>query len=257
MTPGISFLDTYTIRARLVPALIAAAPALALIAAFISWKDFGLSQAIASIALLALLLLFADIARRKGKSIELNLFEKMGGKPSIQMLRHSDGTFDAVTKQRIHTFLGQKLKEKPPTASHEASDPASADAFYERGGTWLREHTRDTKKFHILFDENMTYGARRNLLGLKWYALTLNASVVLICVLLLAVHVPVPIEGSVPVRVAIVLILAALHAFYLLMFVNREGVFAAARQYARQLLLSVETAMGEQRSSGRSPKAKA
>jgi hypothetical protein len=49
------------------------------------------------------------------------------------MLRH-DGTFDAVMTQRIHTFLGKKLKEKPPTASDEASDPAKADAFYERGG---------------------------------------------------------------------------------------------------------------------------
>jgi hypothetical protein len=110
---------------------------------------------------------------------------------------------------------------------------------------WLREHTRDTKKFHILFDENMTYGARRNLLGLKWYALVLNAIVVAICILLLTVHVPVPVQGSVPVRVAIVLIVAALHAYYVLMFVNCEGVFAAARQYARQLLLSAETATGE------------
>jgi hypothetical protein len=63
----------------------------------------------------------------------------------------------------------------------EQNDPAAAKSFYERTGTWLRENTRDTKKFPILFNELVTYGFRRNLLGVKWPALALNLVVVLIC----------------------------------------------------------------------------
>ena len=49
-----------------------------------------------------------------------------------------------------------------PTAAQEEADPAAADSFYTRAGTWPRENTRDQKKFDILFNENVTYGYRRN-----------------------------------------------------------------------------------------------
>jgi hypothetical protein len=35
--------DAYTVRARVFPALIAATPAIALIGAFVSWKDLSIS----------------------------------------------------------------------------------------------------------------------------------------------------------------------------------------------------------------------
>ena len=105
------FLDAYTLRARLFPAVIAAAPALAAIALLISWEKIALSNVIATGALLVLLFVFADVARRQGRKIEPRLFDRMGGKPSVTMLRHADDRLDVGTKARYHQFLAGKIKE--------------------------------------------------------------------------------------------------------------------------------------------------
>ncbi|WP_284273956.1 hypothetical protein [Bradyrhizobium iriomotense] len=101
--------DKYTLYARLFPAVIAAAPAIALAWAVIASKEVRLVQAIAGTALAVLLMVFADVARRRGKAIEPRLIEQMGGLPSVTMLRHRDTTFDAATKARMHAFLSEKL----------------------------------------------------------------------------------------------------------------------------------------------------
>jgi hypothetical protein len=45
--------------------------------------------------------------------------------------------------------------------------PVRADEKYSAGTRWLLEQTRDTKKFNLIFSENIEYGYRRNALGLK------------------------------------------------------------------------------------------
>ncbi|TIS85335.1 MAG: hypothetical protein E5W99_12435, partial [Mesorhizobium sp.] len=56
----------------------------------------------------------------------------------------------------------------------EVEDPDEAAAFYVQCYNWLRENTRDTEKFRILFNENIAYGYYRNLLALKPYGIVLN-----------------------------------------------------------------------------------
>lgn len=230
--------DRYTLFARLVPAVIAAAPALALVwVVMTTGTEIKLVHGIAGTALAVLLMAFTDAARRRGKAVEPALIETMGGLPSITMLRHSDTTFDAATKARMHAFLGAKLAEAPPTPAQEAADPAAADAFYKRAGDWLRENTRSQKKFNVLFNENVIYGYRRNLYALKWPALILNLLIVAGCVVQYVYHWPGPADvGLMPV-----FIIAFVHAAYLLAFSTGAAVTEAARTYARQLLLSIES----------------
>jgi hypothetical protein len=229
--------DRYTLFARLFPAIIAAAPALALAWVLVSGKSLGITHAIAGTALAVILMVFADVARRRGKQIEPALIDRMGGLPSITMLRHRDRTFDAATKARMHKFLSDKLSEPAPTAANEEADFSAADSFYARAGTWLRENTRNKKKFDILFNENLTYGYRRNLFALKWPALALNAAIVIGCT---AAYFNGIFEkysfGLVPVFV-----IAFLHAVYLALFSSENAVREASRTYARQLLLSTES----------------
>jgi hypothetical protein len=148
---------------------------------------------------------------------------------------------DTDSKDRYRAFLASKLKRTAPTAAEEEQNQAVADAFYEQAGTWLRENTRDTKKFSILFNENISYGYRRNLLGLKWVALGLNIAVVAICAGLLWYNAPVIIADAFTGRVLVVLVVAAIHAVYIVAVVNQDSVIAATRTYARQLILSTET----------------
>src|SRR6266540_2761724 len=238
---ALGFIETYTIRARLFPAIIAGAPVIALAAILVSWDKVGLPHLIATIALGVLLFVLSDVARRRGRATEPALVERMGGLPSIVMLRHRDTTFDEPSKVRALRFLAGKIGGKPPSLADEQKDPTAADDFYARCGNWLREHTRDTKKFKILFDENITYGFRRNLFGLKWPALILNAAIVVLCLVLLWYRLPFDMKRALTPELLSVLVIAFLHAAYLTLFVTESGVSEAARQYARQLILSCET----------------
>lgn len=231
--------DRYTLFARLFPAIIAAAPAIALAWTLTTRHSLSVTHAIAGIALTVLLMVFADVARRRGKEIEPALIVRMGGLPSVTMLRHCDQTFDAATKARMHTTLALKLGVAAPTAAQEAADPISADSFYTRAGTWLRENTRDKKKFDILFNENITYGYRRNLFALRWPGLLLNAAIVIGCVVAYWYRDLLP--PNYQLDFTPVLVIAFLHALYLAFFASEDAVCESARTYARQLLLSTES----------------
>ena len=249
--------DAYTMRARLVPAIIAGAPAFALAIALVSWGSFGLTHVVATLALMALFAAFSDVARRRGKAIEPSLIEKMGGLPSITMLRHRDTTLEEHSKRRMHAFLAGKLGEPAPTAAQEAANPEFSDAYYARGGTWLRENTRDLKKFGLLFNENVNYGYQRNLLGLRVPGFLLNAAIVIFCVALLWLRYPIDISNTFNQKLIIVIIIAIAHVAYLAIFVTEAGVFQASRLYARQLLLaSEERSLNKPVSNAPRPRAK-
>jgi hypothetical protein len=233
--------DAYVRRARFYPAVIAAAPAFALAAILVSWSSLGLPHLIATGAMAILLAVMSDVARRRGRAIEPGIVERIGGLPSITMMRYRDDSFDSASKVSMHKFLGGKITAQVPTPEGELADPAGADEFYKRSGNWLREHTRDTKKFTILFEENITYGFRRNLLGLKWPALGLNAGIVILCLVMLWMRSPMNIADPLTQKLMSVLAIAFLHATYFVLFVNESSVAEAARTYARQLLLCTET----------------
>jgi hypothetical protein len=238
------FLDAYSIRARLFPALLAAAPAFAALALLISWERIALSNVIATTALVVLVFALADFARKLGLRVEPKIYGEMGGKPSVVMFRRSDTTIEEPIKDRYRTFIAGKIKQPALTAQQEADDQAAADSFYEACGTWLRANTRDAKNFPLLFGENVGYGFRRNLLGLKWPALVLNVIVVAICAAVLWLRSPLDMDNDLTMRTVVVLVIAALHATYFGFVVTKDGVNEAARKYARELILSTEALMG-------------
>ena len=235
-------LDIYNLRARLLPAVIGIAPAIAFAAISISWSEISLPQVIATAAVVVLFVAASDVARRMGRRFERKMFVSTGGRPIMTLLRHADPALEARTKDRYRGYLAKQLGETPPSADEEARDPAAADAFYDRCGVWLREHTRDKAKFRILFEENMTYGFRRNLYGLRWPGLALNALVVAVCLCLLSPY-GIWISETTRTEIFAVLTIAAIHALYFLFFVTRRSVEEASEQYARQLVLSCEGLM--------------
>ena len=231
-----SVLDAYTLRARVYPALIGMTPLIALAAVVVPWHRLGWWYAGVAVGVGVLFCAFADLARRLGKSVERSLFKETNGRPTMTLLRHRDDEFDAKTKDRYRNLLANRLGELAPTQGEEEKDPRAADAFYERCGNWLREHTRDPVKFKILKEENITYGFRRNLYGLRWLVLPMNLAVVIVTGWLMwsGRHAPL---------VYLVLGVAVVHACYFLFLVTWESVSEASGQYARQLMLSCELLM--------------
>ena len=233
--------DSYTRRARIYPALLAALPGLALAATMVSWRDLGISHLIATTAAGVLLYAFGDLTRRLGKRHEDAIYREIGGKPSTAMLRHSDTTFGDATKTSWFKYVGSKIGGIRPTAEKEEADQAASDSYYERCGNWLRENTRDHKKFNLVFEENVAYGFRRNLYGLKWLGLALNVLVLVICAIWVWNRWPVGHDDGVAARLSYVIIVALAHALFFIFAVTKAGIIEAANQYARQLLLACET----------------
>lgn len=232
------FLDAYIIRARLFPAILAISPFIALAAITVSWTTLSLPQTIITVAVGVLFFAFSDLARRMGKRTEKDLFKETGGVPSNTLLMRSDTTFDAATQDRYRKFVGDLVGEKAPSAEEEDKDPAATRAYYIRVGNWLRENTRDHEEFRLLFEENITYGFRRNLYGIKWPALALNLLVLIACGVLLYLN---KFSAGTIGQVEMVGAFAAVHALYFFLVVTRQSAVAASNQYARQLILSSET----------------
>jgi len=128
---------------------------------------------------------------------------------------------------------------KFPTPEHEHADPTHADAVYESVTAWLLAQTRDTQKFGLLFRENISYGFRRNLWGMKpiGIAIALGAAVVSTAVIVYQ-HVKVgsPLSFEVVSLTALAWILVVIWIFV----VTRSWVRVPADAYGRQLLAACD-----------------
>ena len=161
-------LDKYSFQARLRPALLALFPLFLTIAVSVP-ALYEQAKSLLSLAIACgVIVAFTHIARIRGRRIQEQLIKEWGGLPSTLWLRHDDENLEAETKKRYHKFLQNNVPNwKAPTPGEELVDQSNADSKYGSAVRWLLEHTRDTKKFPLIFTENISYGFRRNALGLK------------------------------------------------------------------------------------------
>ena len=118
--------------------------------------------------------LLAQIGRDRGSKKQSALWAGWGGSPTTRLLRFQDSRNRVILtrwRAKLERLWGQAL----PTEEEEARDPAGADQQYEAAISFLREATRDTSKFPLVFAENVNYGIRRNLWGLKPYGVVVAA----------------------------------------------------------------------------------
>lgn len=235
--------DTYSLRARHLPTVLVVAPPL-MVASLLFPKVYdrmGASMTSVSVSVsLSLVFLFfiAHVLRQRGRAVEKKMTVKAGGMPTTCWLRHSDTNLDAVTKSRYHAYLANKVQGfNSLSQSQEQQRPGMADDMYRSGVKWLLENTRDTAKYPLVLKENAEYGFRRNMLGGKWFALTL-------CVLPLAAAYAWDIYKGVGPQfdndhvAAIAIASVALLGW--LFFVTEEWVRDASHAYARALLATCE-----------------
>jgi len=237
------FLDTYAIKARLFPALVAIAPALSLFLMTGTLSNPGFPEIITGLTLSVMFFAAADLARRAGKKVEARLFRASNGRPLNSELSFEDAALEEVTKVRYRRFLAEQVGLFAPTRESEAADPLKAREFYAACYDYLRVNTYDAAKFNILFRENIAYGYVRNLLGLKPYAISING-VAFLGALGLYIYQPQFAElsqGKLFVQGGFALI----HMVYLAFAVTERTVLSASKLYARQLTFSCETLIQE------------
>lgn len=168
--------DGYERKARLYPALVLLLPVVACVASITAASLSGLQSVAITLGGCGGAFFLAQLARDAGKRGERALFARWDGMPSVAILRHRNDRLDAITKTRYHQKLSALVKgTKPLTPAAEAAGAAGADQVYAAWSTYLRVHTRDTKKYGLLFQENVNYGYRRNLWGLRPFGILTSA----------------------------------------------------------------------------------
>jgi hypothetical protein len=162
---GLGF-DVYTVRARVAPALLTAAPALALGVAVLPLLPGA--HKLWSLLAVGLSTYAASTARKAGNRVQPELFRLWGGTPTTKRLRYRDNASSSEVSRRhkdVERVLGGGLRL--PMEKDERSDPEAADAEYSAAARRIIHRVRNDPAQRLLNIENRNYGFARNLYGLK------------------------------------------------------------------------------------------
>lgn len=165
-------LDRYDRNARLYPAFLCILPIFVVIALWLPAVWTLLGGLVSVVVGCGLIYFLAQIVRYLGREIERRLGDRVGRARSAILLSHADTFIPADTKARYHKYLRDR-GIKVPDAELERTNPAAANQAFRSAVDWLLEHTRPKAKASMLHNENIAYGFRRNLLGLKPIAIVL------------------------------------------------------------------------------------
>jgi hypothetical protein len=235
----VSGLDEYTLKARLRPPLLVALPLLFATLSLFPAGVGGLSTIVSLLVWAGASILLSQMGREWGKRKEPSLYAEWSGQPSIRMLRHRDAPNKQIL-QRYHAKLQGLIPDIGiPTPEMEKDDPKGADDVYDACCAILRARTRDKKAFPLIFEENVNYGFRRNLWGMRPLGIVTSLLGIVTVGTVVIMHYisdpPIPrqlwLYGTID---------ALLLVSWLLVF-NKTWVKTAADAYALRLLESCET----------------
>ena len=241
-------LDQYDRKARLRPALLCGLPLATLIVLLIP----KLGAILGSIGVVVVYcggsILLVQIGRDLGKALEERLYQLWGGEPSVAMLRHTDSRLPKPTKDRYRSFLSLAVPGLTlASVQEEEAHPEQADVGYDSANRWLLEHTRDHARFNLLFMENMNYGFRRNLLGLKPIALGINAFALILVIGTAMASWTGEITGTIlalSLEWWVSVVITVVHILLFVTYIRPDWVQITAETYAQQLLAACDTLNG-------------
>lgn len=241
-------IDKYDLNARLYPITLFYMPIL-LLGILFSFQFDKYSHLLAGFGIIgALSYLIKQFSRDAGQIKEQALWALWGGPPCTQLLRWGNTVINVNTKKRYHDRLQALCPvDVKPDVDFEDNYPAEADSAYEAWTKFLISKTRDKKKYALLFIENMNYGFRRNLWGLKTYALRLLSTLMILTYLYEAItaknYNPAGFSSLFFIAEAGLVALMCWWCF----LINANWVKVPAFAYAERLLESVENLKKEKK----------
>lgn len=227
--------DRYVLGARVAPVVVVALSLFLAVSAWIPLSEWPIKLLGGSAVLGIGAFVLAQIARDAGKRIEPALWASWDGPPSVRMLRHRDTTIAAGSKAAMHRRFSQLgVVDHMPTEDEERQNPEATDAIYRTCSDWLRRKALELKAkapFDVVHSESISYGFRRNLLGIKQYGLAVvGVALALTIAAFWWGHRPYIEAGA-----------NLLLGFYLLLCANAAAVKRAADDYSKRLLDSIQS----------------
>lgn len=160
------WLDAYERTARLVPGLLAVTPVLVLVLAAGLREDPVVVGLLSIVAAVGVPVAISNFVRDRGQHLQVEMWPRWGGSPTIALLRLRNQPPDPVRDARRHnleTATGLAL----PAVADEHNDPQATDRAYEAAIRSLITRTRERPRFELVFKENQGYGYWRNLLAMR------------------------------------------------------------------------------------------
>lgn len=234
--PQFTLLDEYSRRARLLPAMIATLPAV--IAAAVWLPALKVAPIITVLfSWFGLGVLLAEFTRDIGKRREPELWASWGGSPTLRRLRLRADCENPAARARWRARIAALAPDTPLLGgSQETADPRLADHAIEVCVARLRELTRDATKFPLVFQENASYGFRRNLWAMKPAAISLTLMAIAAAMLAVVVR----RTTAEPYLIVLSVACSSLMLTWWLLRIRSSWVREAAERYADQLLWSCE-----------------
>ncbi|MDN3495012.1 hypothetical protein QL996_03655 [Planococcus sp. APC 4015] len=162
--------DAYTVKARWLPAALVTVPIVVLMI-----STFELDAFIGIVGPAGVSLLFGvvagEIARSRGKGVELSLVRDWGGLPTTRSLRATPVSDPERRRRReqVEAVSGRRL----PSLLEQESAPSESDTIIEQivrtALAVLR--SEESSGVDVLQNENISYGFRRNLYALRPFGL--------------------------------------------------------------------------------------
>lgn len=236
------FQDPYEKKARIFPGLLVILPITVPLVCNYGPKHPLLTAVLTLLAGCGAIYTIAAVSRGLGKAVEEKLVSDWGGLPTTIVLRHRDSFLDAITKKKYHGLIASKFDLTMPSSEEEQVNPYQADEAYRAVGVSMRALTRDTKKYALLFKENIAYGFHRNMLGLKPIGIVTSFGGIVYAALaaqLVSAETPyVRVDRIVALDITQGLTLAVSSALLLawIAYFNKKSVRRIAFSYAERLL---------------------
>jgi hypothetical protein len=228
-------LDTYALRARLFPAMLVSMPA---VIGVLCWlPTIAITPVgVALFTWFGLGVLLAELARDLGKRREAALWASWGGSPTVRRLRVREAASNSVARERWRALVEALAPDiRLPALADELADPLKADETYVVCLARLRELTRSSANFPLLFQENISYGFRRNLWAMKPAGIFFALSGFAFALASLLIKAERHLETA-----ALTVAVAAFMLTWLVLRIKPNWVREAAERYADQLLWSCE-----------------
>jgi hypothetical protein len=226
----------YTLLARIVPVYLVLLPVGIIIKVWLLGNSLEGTIGALLAGPIAISMFLGEFGRDRGYRKQGQLWASWGGAPTTQLLRHRNADVNPLIRARYHSKLRLLLPDlEVPTSEEEQRDPAAADHVYEACARFLIGRTRDRKQFSLIFKENVSYGFRRNLWGLK--ALGLSLALVGLFALALRAWLELPVIST---DVVVGSVLTFVVILVWIFVVTPDWVRIPAEAYAARLLESCD-----------------
>jgi hypothetical protein len=132
-------------------------------------KEPIVTAVLATISMAGGPLILAELIRHYGRKAQKTLWAQWGGSPTTAKLRLREGGQKPLQREVWRKAVSSVTGVELASARSERANASAADEKIEIAVDQLRDLTRDTTKFHLVWVENRGYGFHRNLYGIRWF----------------------------------------------------------------------------------------